>query len=445
MGMFSISRKKLIGAVGIAVLAGLAALSMRPQAILVETGKPERRAVRQYVAEEAKTRLRDEYTVDMPLTGTLKRMTLEVGDVMEAGAVLAEVDTFDLDHQIKASEFLIQQAEAQIDGLASGKPKAEDTETAAKRIKAMADQLQMAEKESSIAKIDSEQAQREYNRVKKLVEQGVAAQSALDSAEQAHRSLLEQVEHAALAVAAARKNVEIAQLASSRVASSMDDNEYMRQVYGAEIQRLGEELEMLRRDREKAQILAPVGGPVLEKYIENTRVLAAGTPILKLGDLSTMEIESDVLSEEVVAVAPGDTVELIGKAVGDGDRMGKVDRIYPSAFQKISSLGIEQQRVKTIISFDNSDLKLRAGTRLDVRIITDEVVDAIAVPERSIFRREGAWYIFVVSSGRAELRQVEVGLKNDTWAAITRGLELDESFILEPKNDLEPGARVAPR
>lgn len=439
------NRNRIVGAVLAVGALLLTVFSMRPQPVLVEIGKPEKRAVREYITEEAKTRLRDEYTVDMPLSGTLKRMGLEVGDVVEAGSVLAEMDTFDLEHQIQAAEFLIQQAQFQIDGLASGKPKKEDTDTASVRIKEMSDQLQIAETQHRVAGIESDQARREYERVKKLVEEGVAAQSLLDDAQRAHEALLEQVERTQLAVSAARKNVEIAQLAASRVASSMDDNEYMRQVYGAEIQRLEAELAILQSDFKKAMICAPVSGPVLEKYIENTRVLAAGTPIVKLGDLSTMEIESDVLSEEVVAVTPGDAVELIGKALGEAPVLGKVDRIYPSAFQKISSLGIEQQRVKTIIAFDNTTLQLRAGTRLDVRIITDEAPEAIAVPERSVFRRDDEWYVFVVDGGRAELRKVTVGLKNDTWAAITSGLELEEDIILDPKNDLEPGSRVAAR
>jgi HlyD family secretion protein len=101
--------------------------------------------------------------------------------------------------------------------------------------------------------------------------------------------------------------------------------------------------------------------------------------------------------------------------------------------------------VKTIIAFDNTALQLRAGTRLDVRIITDEAPEAIAVPERSVFRRDDEWYVFVVDGGRAELRKVTVGLKNDTWAAITSGLELEADIILDPKNDLEPGSRVAAR
>jgi hypothetical protein len=65
-----------------------------------------------------------------------------------------------------------------------------------------------------------------------------------------------------------------------------------------------------------------------------------------------------------------DRVEIIGKALQGVGAVGQVERIYPSAFMKISSLGIEQQRVKVIIAFDNAHLGLRPGTRLDVRIVT---------------------------------------------------------------------------
>lgn len=438
-------KKKLLWGLAAVLTVVAVALSLRPPAIPVEMGTPVQRTVREFIAEEAKTRLGDEYVVDMPVSGTLQRLAWEVGDRVEQDAVLAEIDAFDLEQRVKGLEFLIQQSQAQIGGVESGKPKGQDIDTAAMRTKETRDALQMAEKEREIATINFDEAQRDYERAKRLNAQGVASQTMLDDAERAYKSLAEQVERARLAVAAARKNVEIADLASSRVVSSVDDNEYLREVYQAEIKRLESELAVAKSDLAKVVIRAPVHGPVLEKYVENTRVLVAGTPILKLGDLTSMEIESDILSEEVVAVEPGDRVEIIGKALGDAEVTGTVDRIYPSAFQKISSLGIEQQRVKAIIAFDNTALNLRAGTRLDVRIIVDESVDTIAVPERSVFRRDDAWHVFVVSGGRTQLRPVTLGLKNDTWAEVTDGLTLTDTIVLEPKNELMVGSRVVAR
>ncbi|MBI2434506.1 MAG: HlyD family efflux transporter periplasmic adaptor subunit, partial [Candidatus Hydrogenedentes bacterium] len=172
------------------------------------------------------------------------------------------------------------------------------------------------------------------------------------------------------------------------------------------------------------------------------RVLVAGTPILKLGDLATIEIESDVLSEEVGRIEVGSHVELVGKALGGEEAAGTVKRIYPAAFTKVSSLGIQQQRVKVIVAFDNNVPRLRVGTRLDVRIITAERTNTLAVPERSTFRREGEWYVFTVNNGQAHLTPVKIGLKNDEWAELVEGLETDTRIVLEPKNEMVDGVRV---
>lgn len=427
-----------------AAVCGVGFFMMRPRPVVVECGHPETRTVQEYIAEEAKTRLDLEYLVDMPVSGTLERIAWEEGDEVAAGEVLARVNTYDLEQQIRGIEARIAQVRAQITGVDISKPKIEDLDTASVRVDELSDALRIAQKEQNIAEIELANAQKDWNRVKQLRADGVASQSEYDQAERQIKALEQNAGRARLAVQAAAKNKEIAELAHKRVTGSVDDNEYMRKAYQAEIESLEAQRGILRNDLEKSVVRAPVAGPVLEKYVDSERVLMAGTPLLKMGDLASMEIECDVLSEEVVRVQPGQPVEIYGKALGtDSAFPGKVKRIYPSAFVKISSLGIEQQRVKTIISFDNGTLKLRPGTRLDVRIITAAHENALAVPERSTFRRDGQWYAFKVEDGRARLAPIVAGLRNDEWAEITHGLSTDDIIIIEPKNELEEGVRIA--
>ena len=138
----------------------------------------------------------------------------------------------------------------------------------------------------------------------------------------------------------------------------------------------------------------------------------------------------------------GNAVEITGKALEDKTAIGTVTRIFPSGFKKISALGIEQQRVRVLIGFDNGEPGLRPGTSVDVRIITAEHDDVVAVPERAVFRREDGWALFVVHDGRARLTQVETGLRNDDWVEISRGLEAGETIVGTPKNELEDGMQV---
>lgn len=434
-------RKIIFGVVAL-LLAGGIVYSFKPQPLVVEVGPVVQQTVREFVTEEAKTRLDDEYTLDMPISGTLERMSLEVGDLVKAGDTVAKLDTFELEQRIAGLESLVKQTEAYMAGIDIQKPKEEDLAAAGVRVEETGDQVRIAEKERDVAAIEVDDARREYDRAKNLVEQGVGSQQLLDQAERRYRSAQQRMTSATVAVEAARKGLELAKLASSRVTGSVDDNEYMREVYGGEKSNLEAQLRILRSDLEKALLRAAVSGPVLEKYQEDRRVLPAGTPVLKIGDLESMEIESDILSEEIVHVAVGNRVLIEGKAVGDALLEGEVARIYPSAFTKISSLGIEQQRVKTIVAFKQGATPLRPGTRLDVRIITAESADTLAVPERATFRREGVWYVFVAEGSTAVLRPVEIGLKNDTWAEITSGLSEGDVIVYEPSNDLEDGGAI---
>jgi len=440
-----LNRKRLIIGAVVAVVAAIAGyLSLRGPVLPVAVTGAVRRDVSEYVAEDAKTRLHDEYVIDMPVSGTVERIALDVGDEIKEGDVLARVDPYDLERQIEATEALVEQARARITGVDVSKPKDEQLKSAEVRVAEGRDAAAIARKELEAAQINLATAEQNYNRISALYKQGVASEADYDEAERKYRTLKEDFERMKLAERVAQKNLERAELSQRELAGSIDDNEYMREVYQAEIQRLDSELSILRDDLGKTEIKAPVGSVLLEKYIEDARVLPAGSPLVRLGDLATIEIESDILSEEVTRISVGDPVEIGGKALGGRTIMGKVTRIYPSGFKKISALGIEQQRVKILIGFDNGEAHLRPGTSVDIRVITELHEGVTAVPERATFKRDGGWAVFKVNGGKARLVPVTIGLKNDEWAEITEGVEPGDIIITERKNELEDGVRIAP-
>ncbi len=412
------------------------------QAIPVEMMQAELTTVREYVAEDAKTRLADEYIVDMPVAGTLKRMEIDVGDHIEKGQVVAHIDPYDLKQEIRQFEARIKQKKADIAGVDVAKPKPEDIQSAKLHVTEMADLLEIANKTRAVIDINYAEAARAYDRAKGLLETGAASESFFDEAERRYKSLIEDRERAKLEESAATKALTQAEIARERLVNSIDDNEYLRDSIEAEIDMLRAQLAMKHGDLKKTEVRAPVSGPVFEKFVEDQRVLEAGSMLLKIGDLESMEIECDVLSEEVSRVRVGNKVLISGKALRGGTLEGTVTRIYPAGFMKISSLGVEQQRVRTLIGFDDAHAQLRPGTSIDVEIITAEAVDVLAVPDRAVFRNEGAWAVFTVEGGRAKLTPVKVGLRNEDWAQILDGVTPETVIVSELKNDLEDGIRV---
>ena len=410
----------------------------------VKVTVPEIRTVHEYITEDAKTRLGDEYVVDMPVAGTLERIELEVGDVVEKGDVIARVERYGLEHRIKEIEALIAETEARVTGVDIAKPKAEDHQSAKIRVTEMRDALEIAKKTRAVTAFNQVEAKRDLDRAKALLEAGAASEDYYGDAELRYNGLSEDLKRARLQEDNARKALELAELADRRLTGSVDDNEYLRDAYRAQIEGLQAQLAVLNHDLSKTEIRAPVSGPVLEKYIEDRRVLAPGTPLLRIGDLASLEIECDVLSEEVSLVRVGNAVEITGKALQGKTVMGRVARIYPAGFMKISSLGIEQQRVRTLIEYDVHEVALRPGTSVDVRIITAEAVDALAIPARSAFRKEGQWNVYAVVKGRVRMTPVEIGLRNDEWVAITSGLGADDTILRDPGNGYTDNDRVKP-
>ena len=435
--------RKWLVAIAVIVVIGIGAWTMfRPGAVSVALTTPEIRTVRSFVEEEGTTRLADVYTLDMPLNGTLEPLDVEVGEEVEAGQIVFQVDPFPIEQRLRELQSLIAQSQARITGVEVGKPKAEEIESAALRVQEMRDALTISQRAVSVAKINLDEAQRNYERAQSLLQQQVVSQTYFDEAQSRFESLQQQYSRTQLEVQAAEKALRQAELAYERIVDSVDDNEYMREDYQAQIEAIEAQIASLRRDLKKTDVKAPVSGPILSKEFESRRVLTAGTPVLTIGDPASLEIESDILSEDIARIRAGQPVEITGKALNDEIVMGEVQRIYPAGFTKISALGVEQQRVKVIIDFNNEKAGLRPGVRVDCRIITGEAKDAVAVPDRAVFREEGQWYVFRVVGGEAVRTPVEVGLRNDDWAEIRAGLDADAVIVAEPTNDLAPGVRV---
>ena len=236
-------------------------------AIPVEMMEAAPITVREFVTDDAKTRLADEYIIDMPVSGTLKRMEVEVGDQVEKGQVVAHIDPYDLKQEIRKIEAHIAQKKAEVAGVDVAKPKPEDIESAKLHVTEKADLLEIASKTRAVIEINYDEAERSYNRAKGLLETGAASESFFDEADRRYKSLIEDRARVKLEESAATKALAQAEIARERLVNSIDDNEYLRDSIEAEIDMLKVQLAMLHDDLKKTEVRAPVSGPVFEKFV----------------------------------------------------------------------------------------------------------------------------------------------------------------------------------
>ncbi|OHV78735.1 efflux RND transporter periplasmic adaptor subunit [Ensifer sp. LCM 4579] len=398
----SVARRRLViwGSL-LGVLAAAIAYALRPQPIPVDLATAAIGMLRVTIDEEGETRVRDVYTLHAPLRGQLHRITVDPGDVVEAGKTqLAQIEP-------AAPAFLDARTEA-------------EQQAAVEAARAA---YNLAEAELNKAKADLTFAESERTRARRLIQRNTISQRALDDAERASS-----VAQANLATAEAALNVRRHELqqAQSRLLSRQE----MRTRGGT---------------CECVPVTAPVDGVVLRVMRRSEGVIDAGTPLIEIGDPRDLEIVANMLSEDAVKIKPGQGAIVTGW--GGPDLQATVRRIEPFAETEISALGIEEQRVDVILDFagpPDSWSPLGHGYRVDVQVILFEG-NVLQLPLGALFRQGADWAVFVVEGQRAELRPVEIGHRNSLSVEIREGLQQGERVILYPSDRIKAGVSVIAR
>jgi HlyD family secretion protein len=203
-------------------------------------------------------------------------------------------------------------------------------------------------------------------------------------------------------------------------------------------------------------VRAPASGRVLRVAERSERIVAAGTPLLEIGDPASLEVVVDVLSSDAAMIHASDPVRLVEWGGADGGEhmdvlAGRVREIEPAGFTKVSALGVEEQRVNVIVEVDSVPAGVGDGFRVDASIVVWSAPDVIVVPRSALIRArdasEGtaAWTAFVVRAGRAESRMIRVGHLGGTSAEVLAGVDTGDAVVVFPSDQVKAGIRVSAR
>lgn len=418
--------------------------------VAVQVAKTKMGAIREFVDEQAKTRLPQTYLVTMPITGRIEAISLVEGTPVKKGQVVAKIVPRDLELAVEQATAAVERLEASVKENADVNVEETSYQQALQFVKSTMAAVQAAAERMTAGKAKLDYAERDLARVKRLATTGAKTQDDLE------RAMLNQVQgdvdykqdqliHASMVAVGAATDLMPIMVRQYIDRKSLTGAVLKKQKAEAEAR-----LQEVLQEQQRGTMRSPVDGVVLDRLISNERYLAAGTTLLEIGRLEDLEIEADVLSLDVVAAKEGDTVEIYGPAIGRLSAKGTVARIYPAGFTKVSSLGVEQQRVKVVVRFAEGELnrllaerRLGVGYRVRIRIFTADKSQALLIPRSSLFRAaDNTWQVFVVRDGVARLQTVEVGLMNDEQVEITTGLSEGEPVILAPESSLTDGTRV---
>ena len=308
--MRNIGSKLFVVLIAAIVVVGLG-YAFWPQPADVDLATVERGPLQVTVDEDGKTRIREKYVVSAPLAGRLLRINMEAGDAVEAGkTLLATIEPRDpelLDART------IAQSEARVKG----------AEASLKKMEPVMEQVRAA------------QAYDEAELARARQAGGAVTKSELENLEYKYRQSSEELRSTRIQQEIAQFELEQAQAALMRTRPRDSD---------------GTDGEANGNGGWTFTIYSPINGRVLRVLQESAAVVTAGTPLLELGDPRDLEAEVDVLSRDAVKIRPGARV-LLEHWGGDHVLQGRVRLVEPSGFTKISTLGVEEQRVNVIVDF----------------------------------------------------------------------------------------------
>jgi HlyD family secretion protein len=365
--------------------------ALRPRPVEVEIVTAARGSLAATVSGEGKTRVIDLFDVAAPVDGQLVRITVQPGDAVTADAVVARIAPI-------ASRPLDARSRAQ-------------AEAAVAEARAALARAQATEQEAAVA---VEHADSELARDQKL-----AGNGALPAADAEHAGHLSSMRHHDLDAAHAAVQQARAELVRVNAVLAPGDT------------------------ADKAvDVTSPSSGHVLRVVRESAGPVAAGTPLVEIGDVTTLEVVADLLSTDAAAVRPGARATITGWG-GQAPIAARVRRVDPAAFTKISALGLEEQRVHVVLDLVGAPpVGLGHDYRIDVAIVVWESKDALRVPSSALFRSGDRWAVYVVDDGDARVTPVDIGASDGAWTVATAGIHDGDAVIAEPSDAVRDGTRV---
>ena len=224
--------------------------------------------------------------------------------------------------------------------------------------------------------------------------------------------------------------------------AALKSAEAVRAAYQSELEQAGLNLQNSSITLGKQQIVSPIDGTVLERNVELNELGAPGTAAFVIGNSEDVEIEASILADDAADIKIGDKAEIITRTEEKQVIRGVVAKIAPTATEEISSLGVKQKKVAVTVRPLDPAISLKVGSEADVRVITDTKRDVVIVPAGAVFDYQGESCVFTVESGKAVVRQIERGIRNQSFAEIKKGLKEGDVVISAPDNSIEAGMRI---
>ncbi|MBS1719707.1 MAG: efflux RND transporter periplasmic adaptor subunit [Armatimonadetes bacterium] len=448
--------------------------------IEVEVASPQKKDVAESLEISGQIVTSDDVQISPKVGGRITALTIRDGDSVNAGQVVATLDSSTVLAQYRQAIAAVGTAQSQLQaavnnatltpsrsraqvrqaeaGVQAAREQLKSAQAQLKKVISWArpEERKQAENNVASAKAQLELAQKNLNRVSQLVAEGAVAQSALDAAQAQFTSANSAYENALQALAmmdnggrredveAARAQVSIAQqgvvqaeeaLRTARANQRLDVllNDQVRtarsQVSAAQAQ-----ADIIRTQLADFTVRAPFSGKVSGRPIQVGTTVAPGTPIARLVGANGVYFEGQVPETSLNQIGAGKLVRITCDSVP-----GKT---FTGTVQTISGAGEEVGRSFTVrVTINEGQNLLRPGMFARGSVQVRVSPGAVTVPNDAVVRVNNKDVVFILDGDKAKEVPVTKGLSDGTIVEVT-GLDLASKVITKGQSSLKSGSLV---
>lgn len=188
---------------------------------------------------------------------------------------------------------------------------------------------------------------------------------------------------------------------------------------------------------ERSVIRAPFSGVVLEVQTIPGAFIQAGTPVVRILDTESFEVEASIPSRFITPMQPG---QMMRASLETGDTLDvEVRAILP----------VEDPSTRTrAVRFSAPGLgevaNIAVGQSLTVEIPVGAAREVLSVPKDALVQAQGGWTVFVAADGKAQPRQVQIGVPSGDRYEVISGLAPGDQVVVRGNERLRPGQDIAP-
>ena len=348
------------------------------------------RDVRRQVDVVGTLAAREEVVVSAEVEGRVARLVHDLGDRVDAGTPLIELDQEKLQYRAEAQRATLDQARARYGAGADG-------------------ELPPLEKVPNVVSTNAQlaDAQQQLERAKNLASRNLLSRSDLETAQTRYDTA---------------KAAHDQALASARQLR-------------ADIDSQTSSLHLAQRNLRDAVIRAPFDGYVAERLVSQGQYLQPLTPVMRIVRLHPLKITAEVPEKFAPWIESGREIAVRVDAFPQQSFAGKVVRIAPAVNLRSRAFAIEGE-------VPNPDGKLKPGTFARVQITTDRVERAVTIPFAAVQSRYGTNRVFLVQNGQLAGKEVVLGDRLGDRVEVAQGLDAGTPIVASDVEQLADGMKV---